>query len=168
MDSWQDTQLFNAASTWLEFLPSETQFQVGEMNTLEDRPWNIRPVSDAGGIRRDTRHFDFPDGLYTEPPNIGGWLSALDLSNEANWRIRCLAKEVTNTGFDLVIESWGDTAILSTSASWVAYPKNHEGVLNGKVNTKDLRNWYPPVANNKGRVNYPAKAFDKTPKVLLH
>ncbi|KAH7264607.1 metalloprotease [Fusarium solani] len=167
IDSWADTQLYNAAVTWLEFAADETDYQVGEFSTLDYRPLNTFPTPDKDGIRRDTEHFDFPDGKYTEGPNVLVWLSALDFDNGHNWRVRAKATNVTPSGFDLDIETWEDTKLYSATASWVAYPKGREGVVSGRVSSSELRNWFPPSASDSKKVKFPAKSFDRTPKTFL-
>ncbi|KAK2594034.1 hypothetical protein QQS21_008253 [Conoideocrella luteorostrata] len=168
MDTWGDTQLFNATSTWIEFeRTSDAEYEVGEFNTLDTRGLGQLQTPDKQGVRRDTEHFDFPEGKYTEPPNVLVWLSAMDMDKTHNWRVRAKATTVTTTGFDLAIETWGDTVLYSATASWVAYPKNSQGATGGRVSTEDLRQWFPAVANNSKKVKFPAKFFDKVPKVFI-
>ncbi|KAF4467213.1 metalloprotease [Fusarium albosuccineum] len=171
IDSWADTQLYNASATWLEFSADETDYQ-GKLvsvpaTTLDYRPLNTFPTPDKGGVRRDTEHFDFPDGKYTESPNVLVWLSALDLDRGHNWRVRAKATNVTASGFDLDIETWADTKLYSATASWVAYPKGREGVVNGRVSSGELRNWFPPSASDSRKVKFPARSFDRAPKIFL-
>ncbi|KAH8595971.1 metalloprotease, partial [Bisporella sp. PMI_857] len=166
LDTWWDSALYMAAATWLEFQGQETDFQVGEFDTLTQRNIGEPRNVEAGGIRRDVKHISFPAGVYSEPPNVVVWLKAFDLSNGANWRVRALAQNITSTGFDLSIESWADTVIYGATASYVAYPKGKEGVLSGTACSTDHRNWYPAQLANGARVNF-AKAFDKEPKVFL-
>lgn len=166
LDSWADSSLYSAAATWVEFGAQETDFQVGEFDTLTERRIDQSPKTDADGLRRDIKYFAFPTNTYTEAPNVVVWLKALDISKDANWRIRALARNVTAKGFELSIESWADTRVYSAAASWVAYPKGREGVASGVVKTTDYRSWYPPVAENGARVKF-ATPFDKEPKVFL-
>lgn len=95
------------------------------------------------------------------------WLRAMELAKERNCRIRARAENVTTTGFDLVVESWGDTLLLSAIATWCAYPKGQDRVASGKVSSSDTRRWFPPQAANEGKVNFPSGAFDKVPKVYF-
>ncbi len=144
-----------------------TLIQVGEFDTNDTRSRDsLSPVAD-GNFRRDVQHFEFPLGKYTEPPNIVVWLNALDLSKDANWRIRAVARDVSATGFDLGIESWADTVVYSASAAWVAYPRNHPGVLSGKVSSSASRNWFPPQASNGGRVAFDMPFDRPDPKVFI-
>ncbi|CAJ0538540.1 Ff.00g066010.m01.CDS01 [Fusarium sp. VM40] len=167
IDSWADAQLFNAAAAWIEFTESDSDYQVGEFNTLDSRKLTNFPATDKDGIRRDTEHFDFPDGQYTDEPNILVWLSAIDLDKGHNWRVKAHATNITSSGFDLNIDTWADTIMFSATASWVAYPKGHEGVANGRVSSSDLRDWYPPSALDSKKVKFPPKVFDREPKVFL-
>ncbi|KXJ87351.1 hypothetical protein Micbo1qcDRAFT_98944, partial [Microdochium bolleyi] len=176
MDTWADSILDNAGATWLEFRPEERQFQVGSYNTFEDRGLGVLPdpIQENGNtVRRDISQVDFPKpNTYTadKPPKVLTWLTGLDLGREANWRIRCYAQNITHKGFDLVIETWGDTICHSASASWVAYPADADAVQGGKVSSLDVRSWFPAVPKTKGKVEFEQQgptSFDKTPKVFI-
>ncbi|KAK1983799.1 hypothetical protein LZ30DRAFT_587606 [Colletotrichum cereale] len=175
MDTWADSVMHNAGATWLEFRASEQHFQVGSYSTLEDRELGVpaQPVHDETSgkiVSRDTTQIDFPRNTYTagQPPKVLTWLTGFDLGKEANWRIMCYARAITHKGFELVIETWGDTICHSASASWVAHPVDLEGVQSGKVSSLDVREWYPPMAKTKGKVMFAGEgAFDKSPKVFI-
>ncbi|KAL9944226.1 hypothetical protein D7B24_006491 [Verticillium nonalfalfae] len=167
VDSWGDTQLFNATPTWIEFSPADSDYETGELNTLYNRSVGTLAVPGDDGVRRDIESFAFSDDKYTEPPNIIVWLNALDLDKERNWRVRASAVNVTSSGFDLAIESWGDTLLYSATASWAAYPKRHEGVASGRVSTREIREWFPPIAENFKKIKFPPKSFDRAPKVFV-
>ncbi|KAK1526988.1 metalloprotease [Colletotrichum costaricense] len=175
MDTWSDSVMQNAGATWLEFSPDERQYQVGSYSTLEDRDLGVpakRVRDDATGmtLSQDITQIDFPRDAYAEgqPPRIITWLTGLDLGKDANWRIRCFARAVTHKGFELVIETWADTVCYSASASWVAHPADQEGVQSGKVSSSNVREWFPPVAKTKVKVNFAGNgAFEKTPKVSI-
>ncbi|KAK4146595.1 uncharacterized protein C8A04DRAFT_25511 [Dichotomopilus funicola] len=170
LDAWADTKLYNAAATWLEFSRGEVEYEVGEYNTLDTRP-NFRqpalPSPDNPGLRRDISHVDFRKGKYTSPPNILIWLTAFDFDNRYNWRVRAAAHNVTASGFDVVIESWGDTTLYSAAAEWVAYPKDQAGVLSGRVSSNDYRNWFPAQAGNQGKVRFAVPFERLNPKVFM-
>ncbi|KAK1479621.1 metalloprotease [Colletotrichum cuscutae] len=175
MDTWSDSVMQNAGATWLEFSPDERQYQVGSYSTLEDRDLGVpakRVRDDATGmtLSQDITQIEFPRDAYAEgqPPRIITWLTGLDLGKDANWRIRCFARAVTHKGFELVIETWADTVCYSASASWVAHPADQEGVQSGKVSSSNVREWFPPVAKTKVKVNFAGNgAFEKTPKVFI-
>lgn len=121
-------------------------------------------------VRRDMTQIDFPRNIYAvgQPPQVLTWLTGLDLGKEANWRIRCYARAISDKGFELVIETWGDTICHSASASWVAYPADLEGVQSGNVSSLDVRSGLAPVAKTKGKVMFAGEgAFDKLPKVFI-
>ncbi|CAH0032818.1 unnamed protein product [Clonostachys rhizophaga] len=163
VDTWMDTQLFNATATWIEFGPEDSDYQVGEFNTRSSQP----PQPDENEVRRYRKHFSFSSGTYSEPPNVVVWLSALDIDKSRNYRVRALARNCTATGFDLDIESWLDTILYSATASWVAYPKNSDSAVSGRVSTLDVRTWFPAIPENHKEVTFPAKFFDKVPKLFV-
>ncbi|KAB5581204.1 hypothetical protein GE09DRAFT_1085490 [Coniochaeta sp. 2T2.1] len=165
LDTWSDSKLYGAGATWLEFAGNESEFQVGEFDTLTDRPIIELATPDKSGVRADVKKFTFPAGTFASEPNVVVWLKALDISKEANWRVRAVGREVKAEGFELAIESWADTRLYSATASWVAYPKGQTGVYSGIVNTLDSRGWWPPVAENCGKVTFPT-SYDRDPRVF--
>lgn len=125
------------------------------------------PSPDNSALRSDVSHVDFPQGKYTSPPNILVWLTALDLDSKHNWRVRAAARNVTASGFDVVIESWADTVLYSAAVSWVAYPKDQAGVLSGRVSSSDYRDWFPAQTGNQSKVRFTVPFDRPVPKVFV-
>ena len=62
--------------------------------------------------------------LFSEPfkttPAVFISLELLDLHSGANHRTVTVAKNISETGFDAVLRTWGDTRIARASAAWMA------------------------------------------------
>ncbi|GJD05465.1 metalloprotease [Colletotrichum higginsianum] len=174
----------NAGATWLDFPTSEQHFKlntltfvckVGSWSTLEDRGVQdpAQPVHDETSgkiVRRDTTQTALPRNTYAagQPPQVLTWLTGLDLGKDANWRIMCYAKAITHKGFDLVIETWGNTFCHSASASRVAHPAGWKGYRTARSVPLTCGSGIPPITKTKGKVMIADEgAFDKSPKVFI-
>ncbi|OBR01993.1 Metalloprotease [Colletotrichum higginsianum IMI 349063] len=149
--------------------------KVGSWSTLEDRGVQdpAQPVHDETSgkiVRRDTTQTALPRNTYAagQPPQVLTWLTGLDLGKDANWRIMCYAKAITHKGFDLVIETWGNTFCHSASASRVAHPAGWKGYRAARSVPLTCGSGIPPITKTKGKVMIADEgAFDKSPKVFI-
>ena len=57
---------------------------------------------------------------FEEPPAVHVSMSLMDLDKETNVRADVLAKNISNTGFDLIFRTWGDTRVARVRLSWIA------------------------------------------------
>lgn len=71
------------------------------------------------GNRSEVRHIVF-DTPFVGEPKIFAALSSIDNFLDRNLRIRTYAENITNTGFDLVLETWWDTKLCGGTVSWMA------------------------------------------------
>ncbi|KAK4247390.1 hypothetical protein C7999DRAFT_32167 [Corynascus novoguineensis] len=117
LDTWADKKVYNAAATWLEFAKGEVEFEVGQFDTNNNRSFEDLPPVVDGSFRRDGQHVDFPHGKCAEAPNVMIWSNALDLSKDFKWRTSAATRNVTTSGFDVLIESWDNTIVHSASAT---------------------------------------------------
>lgn len=160
IDTWGDTTLYSAGCTWFTASPSrDPDFQVGQFSTTDDHPWD-KPQE------KTSRRINF-ERPYGAPPKIVVWLSQLDMSREANWRVRATATDVDAKGFTIHIDTWSNTKLYSAKADWIAYPADKAGVASGSYNTQDIRPWDKPQMVNVGQTKFPAGKFQSTPKVLI-
>lgn len=81
--------------------------------TLLDRPSDLEN-------RRIFRQEVAFERSFSSPPLVQVALVGLDVSNEANLRIRVKACDIKANGFSLVAETWWDTRIWSVEVSWLA------------------------------------------------
>ena len=73
----------------------------------------------GSGPRKVSRAVVFSEAFSTQPM-VHVSLSMWDMGNDSNARGDIRAENVTETGFDLVFQTWSDTRIARASASWLA------------------------------------------------
>ena len=78
--------------------------------------WNLR---EGDGTREFIVHITFPEP-FTEIPDVIVSLLMADISKDFNTRVWVLARDVTTTGFDLVMRTWSDTYVNGVGATWIA------------------------------------------------
>lgn len=67
------------------------------------------------------------DEAFAQPPQVQVALSMWDIDHAHNQRMDISAEEVSETGFDLVFRTWGDSRVARVRASWFAMgPVPHE------------------------------------------
>ena len=73
----------------------------------------------GSGPRKVSRAVEFSEAFSTQPM-VHVSLSMWDMGNDSNARGDIRAENVTETGFDLVFQTWSDKRIARVSASWLA------------------------------------------------
>ena len=64
---------------------------------------------------------------FRHPPAVQAGFALLDVSNSDALRLNLTVDNVTETGFKLTVETWGDTKVARASATWLAIgAANHE------------------------------------------
>ncbi|HEY9037910.1 MAG TPA: H-type lectin domain-containing protein [Roseovarius sp.] len=74
----------------------------------------------TGAGERTRRHPVSFSGRYRALPVVHCALSMWDIDSGANARVEVSAESVTNTGFDIVFRTWGDTRIARARVGWMA------------------------------------------------
>lgn len=159
IDTWLNTELWQATCSWLEVAPGDPDFQFGTFDTKEDHPNSKRQTA-------TTRLITFPRP-YKSPPQVVVWLTALDMHREKSWRIKIYANNVTSTNFTLHIDTWRDSILYSATASWVAYTAGRPNIFSGRFSTTDIRRPSCPQLYNSAYVNFGRNVFTAAPKILL-
>ncbi|PVA09897.1 hypothetical protein DC366_12370 [Pelagivirga sediminicola] len=57
---------------------------------------------------------------YRTPPAVHCALSMWDIDNGTNARVEVGAEQITQSGFDVVFRTWGDTRIARARVRWMA------------------------------------------------
>lgn len=60
------------------------------------------------------------DCAFKAPPTVQVAISLWDLDRSTNLRADIQARNVTETGFEIVFQTWGDTRIARIRAGWIA------------------------------------------------
>lgn len=92
-------------------------FLYGYVNT--PNKWGLNTGS---GARSQSFHIDF-NAQFSDPPTVIVSLCGLDAGNQANLRVTLTPTNITATGFDLSIGTWGDSVIYTVWGSWYAEDK---------------------------------------------
>jgi hypothetical protein len=71
------------------------------------------------GQRERRRHISF-DGKFRDPPTVQMSLSLWDVDAGTVMRADLSAEAVTDSGFDMVFRTWGDTRVARVRISWIA------------------------------------------------
>lgn len=74
----------------------------------------------VGEGERDSRHQVTFTEAYQSPPAVMIGLSMWDMDNRTNLRAHIAAEEVTESGFQIVFRTWGDSRIARVRADWTA------------------------------------------------
>ncbi|UNI13346.1 hypothetical protein JDV02_000097 [Purpureocillium takamizusanense] len=112
-DSWADSILYSAGVTWLAYPANQPGVTSGTFNTQDVRPWN-QPQAENSGV------FNFPTA-FSKPPKIIMALNTLDYDHTRNLRLRLSTSSVTNTGITWHLQSWWDSIMYSSGASFFAW-----------------------------------------------
>ncbi|MGR3540411.1 MAG: H-type lectin domain-containing protein [Hasllibacter sp.] len=57
---------------------------------------------------------------FSDPPVVHVGLSMWDAAHDTNMRVDVHAEDVTETGFRVVMHTWGDTRLARARAAWIA------------------------------------------------
>lgn len=67
------------------------------------------------------------DARFAAAPNVQVALTMWDIDHKHNQRMDISAEKVSETGFELVFRTWGDSRVARVRASWIAIgPLPHE------------------------------------------
>lgn len=104
---------------------------------------------------------------YAAPPTVIVWLTGFDFEKGRNFRIRAQARDVTATGFTVVVGTWSDTLLYWASVSWIAYSSDSPRVKSGSYNTADVRPWQKPQLVDTGEAKFSGSPFAWPPTVIV-
>ena len=77
------------------------------------------PMWKGEGPRAARRGITFSEA-FTDTPVVSLQFSMIDMSNDAYIRADLHADHVTETGFDIVFRTWGDTRVARIRVAWQA------------------------------------------------
>ncbi|KAF8601113.1 hypothetical protein BDV93DRAFT_546059 [Ceratobasidium sp. AG-I] len=146
---------YSAGCTWLDVGKNDRDFQFGEYLTGQS----------SENANKPTVQVKF-DKAYAAPPKVIVWLKHLDISNNANCRVKAYAADITTTGFKLTVETWATTTMYGATAVWIAHSSTRSNITSGSFNTMDIRPWDEPQLENSTNVVFDKK-FERAPRVLV-
>jgi hypothetical protein len=112
-DSWGDSILYRAGVTWLAYPADQPRVTSGKFNTQDVRPWNAPQAENSGT-------FNFPSS-FSKVPKVIMAIDSLDYDHSRNLRLRLSTSSVTNTGITWHLQSWLDSIMYRSGASFFAW-----------------------------------------------
>lgn len=107
LDSWYDTILRAAGTTWLD-TTVDNDFQVGSFNTSECRNWNEPELTASKYVEFAT--------AFKEIPTIVVCLNWIDVENSCDTIIKAYPSKIGLTGFTIHIDTSDDSILYSGGA----------------------------------------------------
>lgn len=77
------------------------------------------PMWTGRGNRERRKKIKFAES-YLSPPTVHVSLSLWDMDSGPNIRAEVVAEKITETGFDLVFRTWGDSRAARVRMSWMS------------------------------------------------
>lgn len=159
LDSWGESKLYAAACNWLEIAADDLDFQYGSYHTIGHHHRGDTPVQNRRSIVFKR--------AYTSTPKVLVWLNVLDMSNEACWRVKTYATDVTPSGFALHIDSWAESKLMSSMASWIAYQADRPALFGGAFSTLDRRTSGLSQLYTSAFEPFPKGVFQTPPRIFF-
>jgi len=80
----------------------------------------------TGRGSRERRHALSFSQPFREPPSVHVALSMWDMDSATNARADISAQAITETGFEVVFRTWGDTRVARARIGWIAIGPVHD------------------------------------------
>jgi hypothetical protein len=113
LDTWGDCNLNGAALCWIAFSKGKKRVDCGSFSTSDVRPWHVARSENSQSV-------NFKKGWFDKPPIVLVALNNLDMAGNADLRIRVDATDIDKDGYTWHLESWGNSTLYATGASWIA------------------------------------------------
>ena len=113
VDSWSDSILYSAGVTWIAYPANIPGVASGRFSTSDIRPWN-QPQQD------NSSQVTFGKA-FSHVPKVLMALDELDYDHGKNLRLRVSTSSVDPTGFQWHLQTWADSVMWSSGASYFAW-----------------------------------------------
>ncbi|KAF8244074.1 hypothetical protein K440DRAFT_610694 [Wilcoxina mikolae CBS 423.85] len=104
---------------------------------------------------------------FKSTPKVVVFLNGIDLTRYTQPRIDAVVSKITTSGFDLKIESWGNTSINSASVTWIAHSTDRADISSGTINTSDVRPVDKPEKRTSGSTGFAGMNCKTPPRVFM-
>jgi len=121
-ETWADTKCYGISGSWLEIAPGDSDVQTGRCNT-----YGLDKAFSEGTCMKIIRDVDFYNP-YAEVPEVIWYLVHIDSSQFKNHRMHVSPQNITPTGFEIHLDSWGLSQIYELDAEWIAFSKNRKDI----------------------------------------
>lgn len=112
-ETWADSILYSAGVTWLAFPSNQPGVTCGTFSTDDIRSSSNLQANNSGMYKFSTK--------FNKTPNIIVAFDYLDYTCDRNLRARVSTSEITKTGFKWHLESWADSVMHGSGASFIAW-----------------------------------------------
>lgn len=100
------------------------------------------------------------------PAELALGLNFVDISHQANIRVKAYSTKVTGTDFTANIDCWSDTTLYTAACDWLAINPFDQDFLTGEFRTKDDHPSSQPQKETSFRVDFRVPFVGKAPKVV--
>lgn len=147
--TWLDTKGNRAR----ERTSGPSDFEYGSYNTLQNHPPGTLKVRNEKIV-----NFASPFNPFSTPPKVLVWLTGFDMSHEKPWNLKVFATDITTIGFNLHIDTCGDSVLYSAGVSWVACPCDSSWT--GSFTVVGYSGW--------GDLQFKGAGFRKLPRIIAY
>ncbi|KAG9029155.1 hypothetical protein FRB95_005613 [Tulasnella sp. JGI-2019a] len=112
ISTWADTTRYVATATWIAHPANRTNISSGSYNTMD-----VQPLDEPQARCEGHLSFDKP---FQKPPLVLTALNWLDIGGPSSVRIKTLNTNITEKGMTWHLDTWGDSILHSTGASYLA------------------------------------------------
>jgi H-type lectin domain len=123
LEHWLDSINVRIDGSWLEIAPGNKDFQNGRESTYG----LVKAIGRAPGKFVLRRPVKFYRG-YDTVPTVICWFTLIDSCGSKNHRLEVKASQVTNSGFSLDFQTWGDSHFFELEAEWLAFSADRRDV----------------------------------------
>ncbi|KAG8899631.1 hypothetical protein FRC00_001190 [Tulasnella sp. 408] len=113
IETWADTILYSATAGWVAYPEDKDYIFSGTANTMDVRPWQNPQAETSKAIT-------FQGTQFCKTPSVFVALNWIDISTEANLRVKARVTNVTGQGCTWHMDSWADTKLWSAGMSYIA------------------------------------------------
>ena len=114
LDSWSDSILYSAGATWLAYPADRAGVASGRFSTDDVREWNP-PKADNSGTT------GLKPAFRAVIPKVFTGIDKIDYRCGTNLRLRVALAEVTPSNMKWRLQSWADSVMYSSGASYFAW-----------------------------------------------
>lgn len=152
-------QLYSAACSWLEVSKDTDEIETGSVNISLGKTGDGKSNPEMSQWVKYGSEFNGPDA-----PVVVCWLNSFNMDKDSPWRVKVFPTNVGLVRFKLNVEASPDTLVQSVGVTWVAFPKDKDGIAGGSFSTERTAELQHQHA---GITSFPPGAFLETPQLMM-
>ncbi|KAG8999880.1 hypothetical protein FRB90_011922 [Tulasnella sp. 427] len=114
IETWADTILYSATAGWFAYPEDRDHTFSGTANTMDVRPWQ-------NPIAQNQKTISFQNTGFWRKPFVFCALNWIDISTDANLRVRAYCDNISGVDMTWHIDSWADTKLWSAGISYLVF-----------------------------------------------